>query len=74
MASDRLSLPQRRLLKLASSRPVSVRLAADLLDRPVNAVSDVRNSLLRFGLVEQWKCWDDPVVLTEDGRHLAEGL
>lgn len=69
-----LSPQQRRLLALAASRTIGVRAAAQAIGVRTAAVSDVRNNLRRYGLVENWKLWDDPITLTDEGRQIADGL
>jgi predicted transcriptional regulator len=48
--------------------PLSVEAAAELLDKPVKAISIVRTMLLRYGWIHAYELWASPMVLTDKGR------
>jgi predicted transcriptional regulator len=70
-----LSKAQRELLAIISvGRPLSPPEIAKLTGKPISAISTTRNALLRLGLVNQWRHWNDMPTLTPAGRAaLSEG-
>lgn len=67
-----LSPAQKRLLELIATEPVEIQEAAKRLNTTVAGVSNTRSMLRGYGLVEAWRVWQGPIVITPAGREALE--
>lgn len=66
---NQLTPAERELLSLVQpGRPINIEAAAELLGKPLSAVSSARNRLLQKGFVAKWRHYLDAIRATDAGR------